>query len=117
MAEITGSPVVYFEIGCKDLEKTTSFYTDLFGWSPTATPFASMINTNSSEGVQGHITALGHEPHQYVTFYIRVTDVAASLEQIEAAGGKKVIGPIPLPNGKQFAWFTDPGGNMIGLTT
>ena len=117
MATPTGNPVVHFEIGCRNLEQTTAFYTELFGWTPTPIPYASLINTNASDGVQGHITALGHEPHQYVTFYIQVEDINDYLTKIENAGGKKVLGPFPLPDGKQFAWFNDPGGNMVGLVT
>ncbi|MDO6432867.1 hypothetical protein Q4E93_19825 [Flavitalea sp. BT771] len=44
-----GNPVIHFEVGCKDLAKTTAFYTGLFGWSPTPIPMASLLNTNSSE--------------------------------------------------------------------
>jgi predicted enzyme related to lactoylglutathione lyase len=112
-----GNPVVHFEIGCKDLARTTAFYTELFGWAPTSIPMASLLNTNSPEGIQGHITALGHEPHHYVTFYIQVDDILASLTEIENAGGKKLVGPVTLPDSKQFAWFTDPEGNMVGLVT
>lgn len=117
MASLSGNPVVHFEIGCKDLEKTTAFYAQLFGWTSTSAPFSSLLNTNSSEGIQGHITALGHEPHQYITFYIQVDDLPDSLAKIESAGGKKLIGPVTLPDGKQFAWFNDPGGNLVGLVT
>ncbi|TDX02360.1 VOC family protein [Dinghuibacter silviterrae] len=113
----TTHPVVHFEIGCRDLEKTTAFYTGIFGWAPTPIPQASLLNTQSPEGIQGHITALGHEPHQYVLFYIRTADIEDSLQKIEAAGGRKVVGPFPLPDGRKFAWFSDPEGNMVGLTT
>ena len=112
-----GCPVVHFEVGCKDLEKTTSFYTDLFGWTKTTVPYSSLINTNSSEGVQGHITALGHEPYQYVTFYIQVEDIDGMLKKVTEAGGTKIVGPIPLPDKTQFAWFKDPEGNMVALIT
>jgi uncharacterized protein len=112
-----GCPVVHFELGCKDLEKTTAFYTGLFGWGKTTIPYSSLLNTNSPEGIQGHITSLGHEPHQYVTFYIQVDDINKMLEKITAAGGTKIIGPIPLPDKSQFAWFKDPEGNMVALTT
>lgn len=112
-----GCPVVHFEIGCKDLEKTTGFYTELFGWGKTPVPQSSLLNTNSAEGIQGHITSLGHEPHQYVTFYIQVEDIEAMLTKITAAGGTKIIGPIPLPDKTQFAWFKDPEGNMVALIT
>jgi uncharacterized protein len=112
-----GCPVVHFEVGCKDLGKTTAFYTELFGWGKTSIPYSSLINTNSSEGIQGHITALGHEPHQYVTFYIQVEDIDGMLKKITEAGGTKIIGPIPLPDKTQFAWFKDPEGNMVALIT
>jgi hypothetical protein len=75
------------------------------------------LETHSTKGIPGHITTLGHEPRQYVTFYIEVDDIVDTLTRITAAGGKKVVGPVPLPDGKKFAWFADPGGNMIGLIT
>jgi len=117
MTAVTGCPVVHFEIGCKDLEGTTAFYTGIFNWAATTMPMASLLNTNSGKGATGHITALGHEPHQYVLFYIEVEDINEKLAQVEGAGGKKVIGPVPLPDGKKFAWFRDPGGNTVGLIT
>ena len=117
MASTTGNPVVHFEIGCKDLGKTTAFYTELFGWAPVSVPMASLLNTNSTEGIQGHITSLGHEPHNYTIFYIQVDDINDSLSKIESAGGKKLVGPVTLPDKKQFAWFKDPEGNTMGLIT
>ncbi len=115
--EAAGNPVVHFEIGCKDLEKTTTFYTSLFGWTKTPIPSASLLATNSSEGIQGHITALGHEPHQYVTFYIQVDDINDMIGRVKTAGGTVLIGPVPLPDKRQFAWFKDPEGNMVALIT
>lgn len=112
-----GCPVVHFEVGCKDLEKTTAFYTGLFGWSKTSVPYASMLDTNASGAISGQITSLGHEPHQYVTFYIQVENMDETLGKIEKAGGTKVVGPIPLPDKSQFAWFKDPEGNMVALIT
>jgi uncharacterized protein len=117
MASSTGNPVVHFEIGCKDLAKTTAFYTELFGWSPISIPMASLLNTNATDGIQGHITSLGHEPHNYITFYIQVDDINGYLAKIESAGGKKLVGPVTLPDKRQFAWFKDPEGNMVALIT
>ncbi|AEW01059.1 bleomycin resistance protein [Niastella koreensis] len=117
MTALTSNPVVFFEIGCKDLSKTANFYSDLFGWTPTGIPMASLINTNTEEGIQGQITSLGHDPHNYVLFYIQVDDINESLSKILEAGGKKVVGPVILPNNKQFAWFQDPEGNLVGLVT
>jgi predicted enzyme related to lactoylglutathione lyase len=113
---MSGNPVVHFEIGCKDLSTITNFYSKLFGWTPTI-PMASLLQTNNPEGIQGHITSLGHEPHNYTIFYIQIENINDSLAQIESAGGQKLIGPVTLPDGKQFAWFKDPEGNTAGLIT
>ena len=111
------NPVVFFEIGCKDLSKTASFYSDLFGWTPTGVPMASLINTNCADGIQGQITSLGQEPQNYVLFYIQVDDINDALTKIIDAGGRKMFGPVILPNNKQFAWFSDPEGNLVGLVS
>jgi predicted enzyme related to lactoylglutathione lyase len=105
--------VVHFEIGCKDKEKTSEFYSSVFGWNVDAGPMG-MVNTGSTSGIQGHIAALGHEPHQFTHFYIETEDVAASLKQVEAAGGKTVVPPVEIPSGT-FAWFADLEGNSVGL--
>ena len=117
ISESTKHPVMHFEIGCKDIRKTTEFYTSLFNWTPTNAGIASYINTNSPEGIQGHLTSLGHEPNNYVTVYIQVENIEEQLKKIEKAGGQKIIGPIRLPTGEKFAWFKDIDGNIIGLLT
>jgi predicted enzyme related to lactoylglutathione lyase len=106
-------PVVHFEIGCKDKATTSAFYQNVFGWSIDPGPMG-MINTGSTSGIAGHIAALGHEPHQFTHFYIETDDIAASLQQVEAAGGKTVVPPVPIPTGT-FAWFSDLEGNVVGL--
>lgn len=106
------NPVVHFEIGCRDRGKTAQFYTSLFDWKIQEQGPASTIDAGG--GISGHITALGHEPHHYTTFYVEVDDIAACLKKAESLGGKKLVGPVRIPTGL-FAWFTDPEGNMIGL--
>ena len=106
-------PVVHFEIGCKDKEKTCAFYRRVFGWAIDSGPMG-MINTGSTAGIAGHIASLGHEPHQFTHFYIETHDVAASLKSVEAEGGKTIVPPVDIPGGT-FAWFTDVEGNTVGL--
>jgi predicted enzyme related to lactoylglutathione lyase len=109
----TAAPVVHFEIGCRNSEATAEFYRSVFSWSINAMGPANMIAA-ADQGIGGHITSLGHEPHNYVTVYIRVPRIEDYLEQIEAHGGKRVVGPVPIPTGR-FAWFNDPEGNLLGL--
>lgn len=107
-----GRPVVHFEIGCRDKDKTGAFFGKLFGWN--ITPAGPAHNIDTGSGIAGHITALGHEPHNYTMFYVEVEDVQSSLNQAVELGGKKLVGPITIPTGT-FAWFADPDGNLIGL--
>lgn len=108
-----GKPVVHFEIGCRDTAKTRGFYSQLFDWDITQAGPAANINTGA-EGINGHITSLGHEPNNYVTVYVQVDDLQAYLDKATELGGKTLVKPVPIPTGK-FAWLADPDGNIIGL--
>jgi uncharacterized protein len=109
-----GQPVVHFEIGCVDSTKTASFFSNLFGWKMQTMGPATMIDTASGSGIQGHITALGHEPQHYTIFYVQVDNVQSYLEKASALGGKTLVPPVEIPTGT-FAWFADLDGNTIGL--
>jgi predicted enzyme related to lactoylglutathione lyase len=109
-----GQPVVHFEIGCRDSGKTADFFAKMFDWQMQAMGPATMIHTGSSAGIQGHISSLGHEPHQYTTFYVQVDDVQAYLDKAASLGGKTLVPPVEIPSGT-FAWFSDPEGNTVGL--
>lgn len=61
------------------------------------------------------MTALGHEPHNYVMVYVEVEDLKACREKAESLGGKTVIPPSEIPGGGHFAWLTDPEANLLGL--
>ena len=76
---------------------------------------ALMIDTGSSQGIQGHFTALGHEPHHYTIFYVNVDDIDAYLAKAESLGGKTLVPKVDIPNYGSFAWLCDPGGNTVGL--
>jgi hypothetical protein len=97
------NPIVHFEIGCRDLARTQQIYSELFDWKIQSAGIAAMI---SQAGIDGHITALGHEPFNYTIFYVEVADVAAHIA--------KAVGPLTIPTGT-FAWIADPEGNTIGL--
>jgi predicted enzyme related to lactoylglutathione lyase len=110
-----GQPVVHFEIGCGDSDKTQKFYASLFDWKIEQQGPAGMISTGSKDGIQGHITALGHPPHNYVTFYVLVDDVQAYLDKAGRLGGKTLVPPTEVPGRGYFAWLADPEGTVVGL--
>jgi predicted enzyme related to lactoylglutathione lyase len=51
----------------------------------------------------------------YLTIYVLVDDLQASLDKAQSLGGKTVVPPTPIPNVGSFALFTDPEGHVIGL--
>lgn len=121
------APVVHFEIGCKDLAKTSVFYKNLLGWEyapnhPGMPPMAMIANIGEhaekkTTGIGGHINCLGHPPHQYVTVYALVDDIDATLKQAVALGGTLLIPKQEVPGMGWFGWFKDPEGNALGLWT
>jgi predicted enzyme related to lactoylglutathione lyase len=101
-------PVVHFEIGCRDLAATKSFYQKMFDW-----PIDESYQIGEA-GIAGHLNSLGHEPQHYILFYVQVEDVAAAIARAESLGGKKLVGPVAIPTGT-FAWIYDTEQNVIGL--
>lgn len=109
-----GQPVVHFEIGCRDNDKTKQFYTKLFDWKIEQKGPAALIDT-MNKGINGHISCLGHEPHNYITIYVQVDDVQKYLKKAESLGGKTLVPPTDVPGAGKFAWMADPEGTLIGL--
>ncbi len=110
-----GAPIVHFEIGCQDQPRVSKFYADLFGWEIQPFGDVAMFNTGSETGIQGHINALGHEPHNYVTVYAEVEDIDAMLARVQELGGKTIVPATEVPGAGHFAWFADPEGTPFGL--
>lgn len=110
-----GQPVVHFEIGCRDSKKTQQFFASLFDWKMEQFGPAAMIATGSQTGIQGHISSLGHEPHNYVTIYAQVDDIPRYLDKAGKLGGKTLVPATEVPGMGHFAWLADPEGTIIGL--
>jgi uncharacterized protein len=111
MERTMGQPVVHFEIGCRDSQKTRDFYSSLFGWKIAQAGPAAMIDTGHA--IAGHNTALAHGPFRYTIFYVEVDDVQAYLDKAASFGGKTLVPPVPIPTGT-FAWMQDPERNTVG---
>lgn len=107
-------PVVHFEIGCRNTEKTAGFYKKLLDWEMQSHGPASMVMA-SQGGIGGHIHSLGHEPHNYITVYAQVDDLAKYLKKAESLGGTTIIPPTEVPGMGHFAWIQDPEGTTFGL--
>ena len=115
-----GSPVVHFEIAGPDGPALQQYYRDLFGWNVEAQGeemgFYGVVQWNEG-GIGGGI--LGTQegmPPNYVTAYIQVDDLQATLDKIAAAGGASLMPPMEIdPSVGSVAMFTDPANNCMGL--
>jgi len=106
--------ICHFEIGVRDVKKAGAFYSRIFEWQLEEKQGQTMLRTG--EPVGGHLHTSGSAPQNYTIFYIMVDDVPATLAKVEAAGGKKLAGPVEMDGGKsEYAQIADPEGNVIGI--
>lgn len=108
----------WFEIIGGDASRLHSFYTGLFGWGINANNEMQYgLVSDQDAGIGGGI---GPDPEGgpgYVTFYVGVDDINASMARAEQLGGKTIMPPTELPDfGVTFALFADPEGHIVGLT-
>ena len=110
------APIVHFEIGSKDSAALAKFYGDVLGWTFLPAGPAQVVDTGGASPT-GMLNALGHPPDNYVLIYAEVNDIEAAIARAVEAGGSKIVGPGPLPDGRRFAWIRDTAGNVLGLLT
>lgn len=103
------APIVYFDIAGPADSGQAAFYEKVFGW--TAGPGGVVAVPVSGPLLPG---TLRTDPAQKV-IYIGVPDVAATLAEIEAHGGKTVAPRFEVPGVVVLGLFTDPAGNAMGL--
>jgi predicted enzyme related to lactoylglutathione lyase len=110
-----GRPVIHWEIGAKDAANLNDFYRQLFDWQfDTSMPGYSMVQAEEG-GIGGGIMQAQGEMPPYLTFYVAVDDLEASLAKAEGLGGKGIVPPTPIAGIGAFAMFEDPEGHMMGI--
>jgi len=110
--------VVHWEIGTTDPAKTGKFYSELFDWDMDHHEGMNyhMAKAAGEGAIGGGIGPLEGGMSPYVTFYVEVEDLQASLDKAVKLGGKQIVPPTEIPGGLgSIAWFADPDGHTIGL--
>ena len=117
-----GAPVVHFEIAGTNAEQLWSFYSAMFGWdinsdNPMDYGIVDRAANSNADGIGlgGGICATPEGMPGYVTVYVEVPDVEASLQQAESLGGKRLMGPEQVMEGLVIGMFSDPDGHPFGL--
>ena len=107
--------ICYIEMPSTDIARSAEFYQNVFGWKirkrgDGATAFDDGVGEVSGTWVLGRPAA----SMPGLLFYIMVDDVAKTVDEVIANGGK-IVQPIGADAPEITARFLDPGGNVIGL--
>jgi predicted enzyme related to lactoylglutathione lyase len=112
----------WHEVYTTDLERAWAFYTDLFGWVKTGSmdmgPMGEYrmygLTADKSMGGFSHTPPGDPSPPHWV-YYVTVSDIAASLEQVKAGGGRVLMGPMEVPGNDTIAICMDPQGAVFAV--
>jgi predicted enzyme related to lactoylglutathione lyase len=115
----------YIQIPAVDLDESTAFYDEVFGWSVTRSPTAaaeleqtSYPEFADSTGQVGGAFVLGRRPSQEAGILpcVLVQDIDETLRAVVDNGGEVATPRTAIVEGVDWeAAFRDPAGNMIGL--
>jgi predicted enzyme related to lactoylglutathione lyase len=108
--------VVHFEIPIDDDERAVAFYAKALGWQLERWGPLEYWTTLPAEGdgIGGALTKRSADSPSLV-FYVAVDDIDTALAAVEAAGGRRLTGRMPIPTVGWSALFEDTEGNRVGL--
>lgn len=106
----------WMELRVPDAEGALAFYTRLFGWAPTESMPMGPGKTYQMFGLGGQTFGAIYpgEPAPWL-LYVRVDDLARSLDAVRQGGGRVVREPTEIPGGDYIAQCVDPSGAAFAL--
>lgn len=109
---------VHFEIPADNPERAIAFYSAIFGWNfqKWDGPMEYwMIKTGAGEpGIDGGLMRR-RDPAQPCVNTVDVTNLDATLGQIEKSGGQCVVPKMPIPGVGWLAYCKDLDGHIFGI--
>ncbi len=109
--------IIHAEVVGKDGPKLQKFFGDLFDWNLN-TDLPGGYGLAEKTGGSGADFGAGPSPDGgsgWVTFYVRVPDIEATLAKAASLGGAVVMPKFTAGNAT-LAMVADPEGHVIGLT-
>lgn len=111
-------PVVHIELFARNRTETARFYQRLFGWDFADMPEKryTMVDYGNPDVSMGIVQADPGDQSQ-LRFYVQSDNVTADLDRIQRMGGEIAQPLYSVPGVGDFAWFRDPGGNLVAIGT
>lgn len=115
---IPGEPC-WVDLMSSDVERSTAFYTQLFGWTATEAgeEYGNYVTFWKGDAqVAGLMRQLPDStiPDGWTT-YLAVEDIDKTTEAARAAGGQVLLEPMTVGDQGRMAMLLDPSGAAIGL--
>jgi uncharacterized protein len=120
--------VIHFEIAVDDVEAAHKFYGDAFGWQihtsemPGGGSYTSALTTAVDEkqnpleaGAINGALVPRDDKLKTPLVTVGVDSIDEAISRVEAAGGKVVAGKQTIPGMGEYAYVSDPSGNVVGL--
>ena len=105
-------PIVHVDFEAEDPKALAVFYAELFEWNIRTDAQSDYTMFEAAGGPGGGFVGLSSGNH--VIVYVHTDDIAATLAQAVALGGKVLVTKQEMPGGA-WAVFADPTGNKVGL--
>jgi predicted enzyme related to lactoylglutathione lyase len=110
--------IVHIEIPSSNLEQSSNFYGQLFGWKTTFVPEMNYALWGPSEGPAGGFSPIGPDVAAgQVLIHVASDDIESDLERARALGATVVRPKTEIPNIGWWGVFRDPSGNAVALFT
>ncbi|MDB5439520.1 MAG: putative hydroxylase, partial [Caulobacteraceae bacterium] len=107
------------ELHAADVDQVMPLYQSLFGWTIDQVMDTGEMGQyhifSSGEGQQGGAISNSQAPRPYWTYYFTVDDIDAAADRVAAGGGKVLMGPYPVPDGRWILQAQDRQGGMFAL--
>jgi predicted enzyme related to lactoylglutathione lyase len=111
----THGKICYLEMPATEIERSSAFYTAVFGWRMRRRGDGTVAFDDATGQVSGAFRLDRTASTQVgLLVYIMVDSVAAAVDAVIANGGE-IVQPIGVDAPEITARFRDPGGNVLGL--
>jgi predicted enzyme related to lactoylglutathione lyase len=108
---------LHVEIPAVDARGAGTFYQEVFGWEIRTNEEHNYVTFEAGHGMRGGF--VGPQEPTYrpdrLLVYLLTEDIEGKLAEVEAHGGKVVMGKTDIPHVGSWAIFSDPAGNEVGL--
>lgn len=111
---LANGKICYLEIPAADVDRSSRFYSDAFGWKLRTRGDGSIAFDDTVNEVSGTwVTGRPPSAEPGIMVHVMVADLESALAAVRAAGGE-VLNDDAAP-GERVGHVRDPGGNVIGV--